>query len=75
MLDRLFPREKIDSYQGNPIAKYVLVLLTIITMARSLVHMFVLDGGAQSIATIPLDGFTPNGANTVILMFALWGLS
>lgn len=75
MLDRLFPRDKIDSYQGNPIAKWVLVLLTIITVARSLVHMFAPDGGAQSIATIPLDGFTPNGANTVILMFALWGLS
>lgn len=37
--------------------------------------MFASDGGAQSIATIPLDTFTPNGANTVVLIFALWGLS
>jgi hypothetical protein len=44
-------------------------------MARNLVHMFAPDGGAQSIATIPLDSFTPNVANTVILMFALGGLS
>jgi len=37
--------------------------------------MFSSDGGAQSIATIPLDSFTANGADAVILIFALWGLS
>ena len=60
---------------GNPIAKWVFVLSTIVTIARSLVHMFSSDGGAQSIATIPLDNFTANGANAVVLIFALWGLS
>ena len=33
------------------------------------------DGGAQSIATIPLDDFTRNGATVVIGMFAQWGLT
>lgn len=37
--------------------------------------MFSSDGGAQSIATIPLDSFTANSADAVILIFALWGLS
>jgi len=37
--------------------------------------MFAPDGGAQSIATIPLDSFTSNGADAVILIFAYWGLS
>ena len=37
--------------------------------------MFAPDGGAQSIATIPLDTLTPRGAATVVSLFALWGLS
>jgi len=75
MLERLFPQNKTNTYQGNPIAKWVFVLLTLVTITRSLVHMFSSDGGAQSIATIPLDSFTANGADAVILIFALWGLS
>lgn len=75
MLERLFPLNKTNTYRGNPIAKWFFVLLTLVTIARSLVHMFSSDGGAQSIATISLDSFTANGADAVILMFALWGLS
>ena len=75
MLDRLFPQNKTNAYRGNPIVKWVFVLLTIVTTARNLVHMFSPDGGAQSIATLPLDSFTANGADAVIFIFALWGLS
>lgn len=75
MLERLLPKQLNNDYTGSPIARWVFVVITIITIARSLVHMFAPDGGAQSIATIPLDTFTDNGAATVILMFALWGLS
>lgn len=75
MLERLFPKHRMNTYRGNPIAKWVFILLTIVTIARSLVHMFASDGGAQSIATIPLDNFTANGAAAVISIFAFWGLS
>ena len=75
MLDRLFPQNRTNAYRGNLIAKWVFVLFTLVTIARSLVHMFASDGGAQSIATIPLDSFTADGADAVILTFALWGLS
>jgi hypothetical protein len=74
-LNKLFPQQANNDYRGSAIAKWVFVVLTIVTIARSLVHMFAADGGAQSIATIPLDSFTPNGADSVILIFALWGLS
>ena len=40
-----------------------------------LTRRFRSDGGAQSIATIPLDSFTPNGSAAVVTFFALWGLS
>ncbi|MFW5748188.1 MAG: hypothetical protein ACOCYT_01105 [Chloroflexota bacterium] len=75
MIERLFPRQVDNTYRGRPIARWVFIGLTIMTVGRSLVHMFASDGGAQSIATIPLDTFTPNGADAVVLIFALWGLS
>lgn len=75
MFDRIFPKDHVGTYRGSPIAKWVFYLITILTIARSLVHMFAPDGGAQSIATIPLDSYTANGADTVILIFSYWGLS
>ena len=75
MLDRLFPKRIDNDFRGHPVALWVFFPITIVTIGRSLVHMFFADGGAQSIATIPLDAMTPNGAAVVVLIFALWGLS
>ena len=75
MLDLLFPRHADNDYRGHPIALWVFVPITVITLVRSLIHVFALDGGAQSIATIPLDTMTQGGAQGVVTMFALWGLS
>jgi len=36
--------------------------------------MFAADGGAQSIASITLDSFTQGGADSVVTMFAYWGM-
>ena len=74
-MDRLFPQPITNQYRGAPIAKWVFLLLTLITLGRSLAHLFLPDGGAHSIATIPLGSFTPNSEATVIHLFALWGLS
>lgn len=62
-------------YAGHPITRWALLPIALFTIARSLIHVFAPDGGAQSIATIPLDAFTPNGAAAVVHLFALWGLS
>lgn len=75
MLEGLFPRRIDNDYQGHPIALWLFFPVTLITIGRSLIHVFRDDGGAQSIATIPLDTFTQGGASVVILIFALWGLS
>lgn len=72
---KVLPKEFNDNYTGRKISLYFFYLFTIMTLVRSLIHMFAPDGGAQSIATIPLDTFTDEGANTVILVFSLWGLS
>ena len=71
----ILPKEINNDYKGRKIALYIFYLITIMTVVRSLIHMFAPDGGAQSIATIPLDTFTNEGASTVILVFSLWGLS
>lgn len=74
MFSRIFPRDT-QAYNGHKAALYLFYVLTVITLMRSLTHMFSADGGAQSIATIPLDQFTENGTAAVVLVFALWGLS
>ncbi len=75
MIEKLLPQPVTNHYAGHPLAKWVFAAITVFTIGRSLVHMFAPDGGAQSIATIALDSFTPGGANTVVTVFALWGLS
>ena len=49
--------------------------ITLVSLVRSLLHIFLPDGGAQLIATIPLDTFTQDAQDVIIGMFALWGLA
>lgn len=75
MLARLFPKTITNHFPGQRIALWLFIPLTAVTLWRSQHHIFAADGGAQSIATIPLDSYSEAGANTVITIFALWGLS
>lgn len=71
----IFPKQINNTYTGQPIALYTFYIITFITIVRSLIHILAPDGGAQSIATIPLDTYSVESANTVIFMFGLWGIS
>lgn len=75
MIDRLLPRTIDDRYGGNNIALYFFYFITALTLGRSAAHIVLADGGAQSIATIPLDSYSAAAADTVIFVFALWGMS
>ena len=75
MLERLFPRSANNDFRGHPAALWLLAAIAVVTWVRSLIHLFRADGGAQSIATIPLDQYTPEGAAAVVMVFALWGRS
>lgn len=67
----LFTRlEMMPGYQGSRFSLIFLVLLTSITTLRSLAHVFLPDGGANSIAG--LDVSVAGGSN-LIAMFAQWG--
>lgn len=75
MLINIFPKDLSNNYQGKSIAKWAFIAMTILTISRSLAHIFLPDGGAQSIATIPLDVFSSDASAVVIGMFAQWGLT
>ncbi len=72
---RLLPAVVDNNFRGIKLSQYAFLLLTAATLVRSLIHVFAPDGGAQSIATIPLASYSAEAAATVILMFSLWGLS
>ena len=74
-LSNLFPRQITNEFSGLRIALWGFYLLTAMTLWRSQHHIFSSDGGAQSIATIPLEKYSDSAASTIIGMFALWGLS
>ena len=75
IINKIIPDIIDNNYHGNKLALYVFYFLTMVTVVRSCIHLFAADGGAQSIATIPLDAFPTTAADTVIFVFALWGLS
>ena len=72
---KLLPDIIDNRYRGRKLSQYAFLLLTAATVIRSLIHVFAPDGGAQSIATIPLGSYPADAAAAVILMFSLWGLS
>ena len=72
---RLLPVVIDNQFRGIKLSQYAFLLITAATIVRSLIHVLAPDGGAQSIATIPLESYSPQAAATVILMFSLWGLS
>ncbi|WP_115462170.1 hypothetical protein [Winogradskyella aurantiaca] len=71
----VLPKEINNNYQGRKIALYLFYLIAIMTVVRSLIHMFATDGGAQSIATIPLSSYSAEAADVVVHIFAEWGLT
>lgn len=75
MGSKILPSVADNNYRGHNIALWFFYLITAVTIVRSLIHMLKDDGGAQSIATIPLDTYTEAGAATVVLIFSYWGLS
>ena len=75
MFENLLPKTVTNDYRGARIAMWVFVALTAMTVGRSLAHMVLPDGGAQLIATIPLNAYSPGASEVVIGMFAQWGLT
>ena len=72
IVNRIFPRQVSNNFQGSRIASIIFLLIIAVTLARSCVHIFAPDGGAGSIAGIIVS---VEGGSNIISVFALWGLS
>ena len=75
ILSGVFPDSANNNYEGSQMVILIFGALNIISVFRSLIHILKEDGGAQSIATIPLDRYTKPAADTIVFLFAYWGLS
>lgn len=71
-VEKIVPEKAENDYKGYKLAEISFIVLTIVTLVRSLLHILLPDGGAQSIATIDLN---IEGSEIIIGMFAFWGLS
>lgn len=67
---RLFPPA--TEYTGPKIPFYFLVVIALLSTARSLIHMFFPDGGAGVIAGVDVN---VQGGENIIAMFGQWGAS
>ena len=75
MLERVFPKYFDNEYIGYKFSLWIFYALTALTLWRSQHHLFAPDGGAESIASIPLSTYAQAPTDTIVGVFSLWGLS
>src|ERR1700737_562520 len=75
MFKLLFPRRFDNTYRGHKLALWFFVLVVVMKVGISLGSIFNGYVAASSADGIPLDTFTPAGAQTVVSLFALLGVS
>ena len=74
-MKKLIPETIKNKIPNNKFVYFFTWLLVAFNFFRSLEHIFNDDGGAQSIAGIPLDFYIPAASNNIISIFAQWGFS
>ncbi|CAJ1366255.1 unnamed protein product [Effrenium voratum] len=75
ILQTLFPARADNHFRGHQLALLGFVLIILMQIFRGCMHMISPDGGAQSIATIPLDTYSEGARANIIAMFGQWGFS
>ena len=74
-MKKLIPQTIENKTPSNKIVYYFCWLLVGFNLFRSLEHIFAEDGGAESIAGIPLSSYSLEAANNIVSIFAQWGFS
>ncbi|MGH9509947.1 MAG: hypothetical protein ACRD2M_08420 [Terriglobales bacterium] len=75
MLNRLLPRQADNTYHGSRLALWLLGLILFMKVAMSLSAIFNGYEVASGPDRIPLDTYTPAGAQAVVSLFAAWGVA
>lgn len=71
----IFPEKADNNYSFPQFIVAVFFVITIMTIGRSLAHIFLPDGGANYIAGIVKFDGTPDPDRIIYFLFALWGLA
>jgi hypothetical protein len=75
MLNRIFPQQFDNNYRGHKLALWLFALLVLMKLGISLSSIFDTYNVVRSADGIPLDTFTTGGAETVVSITTLLGLS
>jgi hypothetical protein len=75
MLNPFFPQPVDNAYRGSRLALWLFALVVLLKLGVSLDAVFNGEVMASRGDAIPLGTFTAAGAQTVISLFALWGLA
>lgn len=75
MLSEILPRRIDNTYRGHRLALWLFALVVVWKTGIALATIFSGRTAAQSADGIPLDSFGRAGAEAVLALFALWGLS
>ena len=74
-MKKIIPDTIENRIPNNKFVYYFTWLLVAFNFFRSLEHIFNEDGGAESIAGIPLESYSSEAVNNIISIFAQWGFS
>ena len=74
-MKKLIPETIENKIPSNKFVYYFCLLLVTFNLFRSLEHIFAEDGGAESIAGVPLSSYSEEAANNIVSIFAQWGFS
>ena len=74
-MKKIIPNTIENRIPSNKFVYYFTWLLVAFNFFRSLEHIFNEDGGAESIAGIPLESYSSEAVNNIISIFAQWGFS
>jgi hypothetical protein len=75
MLNQIFPHQFDNNYRGHKLARWLFALLVLMKLGMSLSAIFDGYNMARSADGIPIDTFTSGGAEAVVSITALLGLS
>ena len=75
MFDQILPRRFDNTYRGHPFAIWLLVLIVVVKTGTALSAIFDGRNMLQSADGIPVDRFGGGGAEVVIALIAILGLS
>ena len=75
MLNRVFPQRFDNNYRGHKLALWLFIPIVLMKVGISLSSIFDTYNVVRSADGIPIDTFTPRGAEAVVSVTTLLGLS